>query len=244
MRVHGKEPPQIMHQNNKGKPAPNHLANFDSKPSPNQLLLQQQQFQMQSNENSNSANNNPREGSESVSPSPIPVSNSTTSNALHLKLRQAANAANSATENGNSAAPAAHQYPFAAVAAALHNQIGQQQQHPIPQHQYQNQPQQPHMRNTATPLSMHSDNVDNQSEAGSERSEVHSPFVTNVTTPVTSNQNPHPAHSGSSNHSLPYHMHHSLIQHLTDMTNMRDLYGAAASGHQSLGASINHHSNH
>ena len=23
MRVHGKEPPQIMHQNNKGKPAPN-----------------------------------------------------------------------------------------------------------------------------------------------------------------------------------------------------------------------------
>ena len=254
MRVHGKEPPQIMHQNNKGKPAPNHLANFDSKPSPNQLLLQQQQFQMQSNENSNSSNNNPREGSESVSPSPIPVSNSTTSNALHLKLRQAANAANSATENGNSAAPAAHQYPFAAVAAALHNQIGQQQQHPIPQasHQYQNQPQttqqalqqpQPH-RNTATPLSMHSDNVDNQSEAGSERSEVQSPFVTSAPT----SQNPHPAHqaaaSSSSNHSLPYHMHHSLIQHLTDMTNMRDLYGAAASGHQSLGASINHHSNH
>ena len=28
MRVHGKEPPQIMHQNNKGKPAPNDGAIF------------------------------------------------------------------------------------------------------------------------------------------------------------------------------------------------------------------------
>ena len=212
-------------------------------------MLQQQQFQQQQQinnseaENSNSSssnlvtNNNPREEAESVSPSPIQAS--TTSNAsqsLHLKLRQA-------VENGNSA-PAAHQYPFAAVAAALHNQIGQQQQHPIPQASHQYQPQQalqqpqPH-RNTATPLSMHSDNVDNQSEAGSERSEVQSPFVTSA-------PNPHPAHqapSSSSNHSLPYHMHHSLIQHLTDMTNMRDLYGAA--GHQSLGNAINHHgSNH
>ena len=93
-------------------------------------------------------------------------------------------------------------------------------------------------RNTATPGMQ--DNVDNQSEAGSERS-VHSPFVattastTSVNTVQNHSQSPHPAHQAN-HQTLPYHMHHSLIQHLTDM---RDLYG----GHQSLGA-INHHSNH
>ena len=255
MRVHGKEPPQIMHQNNKGKPAPNHLANFDTKPTANQLLLQQQQFQQQmsneadSNTNSSLITNNPR--AESVSPSPVvstapnPVVQS-----LHLKLQQVANS------NNENVSTAAHQYPFAAVAAALHNQIGQQQQqqqqhnNPNMPQQYPNQPPlsqplplPPQLRNTATPISMQSDNVDNQSEAGSERSEVQSPFVTSVAAaaPTTTaaaassqnNQQPHPAHQP--NHSLPYHMHHSLIQHLTDMTNMqRDLYQ-----HQSIGA-INH----
>merc|ERR1712038_2037316 len=31
MRVHGKEPPQIMHQNNKGKPAPNPSGQYSGK---------------------------------------------------------------------------------------------------------------------------------------------------------------------------------------------------------------------
>ena len=165
---------------------------------------------------------------ESVSPLPVQTSNanSVVAQSLHLKLQ------NAVSEN-------AHQYPpfVSAVAAALHNQIGhqhqQQQQQPL-NNSHHNHNNYVNNRNTATPGMQ--DNVDNQSEAGSERS-VHSPFVTTATTSVNTqnhSQSPHPAHS---NHqTLPYHMHHSLIQHLTDM---RDLYG----GHQSLGA-INHHSNH
>ena len=44
---------------------------------------------------------------------------------------------------------------------------------------------------------------------------------------------PHPAHHQTPQ-GIPYHMHHSLIQHLTDM---RDLYGS----HQSITGISNHH---
>ena len=75
----------------------------------------------------------------------------------------------------------------------------------------------------------HSGDVDSQSDAGSERS------VTPVFIPPNTSQQPHPAHLNQSQPttSIPYHMHHSLIQHLTDM---RDLYG------NHIGIN-NHHSN-
>ena len=102
---------------------------FDMKPTPNQLLLQQQHFQQQmANEADNASNSSSlvttRHGghadnrstsgpgsSESVSApqTPNPSSPSSASNLpppLHLKLQD---------QHG--------QYPFAAVAAALHNQI-------------------------------------------------------------------------------------------------------------------------
>ena len=168
---------------------PTFLFQFESKPSPNQLLLQQQQFQQQmaneaeSNSNASSlvTNNPTRPDSVSVaSPGPV-TQTSTTPSAnnfgLHLKL--------SAEQ---------HQYPFAAVAAALHNQIGQ-------------------------PTSNASSNMNNyhrdETQSESERS---TPFI-------QPQQNAH--------QQLPYHMHHSLIQHLSDM---RDLYG----GHIA-NQTVNHH---
>ncbi len=65
--------------------------------------------------------------------------------------------------------------------------------------------------------------VDAQSDAGSERSvNVASPFVPHTSAAGGASA----AQSGPGNvhghQGLPYHMHHSLIQHLTDM---RDLYG-------------------
>ena len=104
------------------------LLQFDMKPTPNQLLLQQQHFQQQmANEADNASNSSSlvttRHGghadnrstggpgsSESVSApqTPNPSSPTSASNLppLHLKLQD---------QHG--------QYPFAAVAAALHNQI-------------------------------------------------------------------------------------------------------------------------
>ena len=107
------------------------LLQFDMKPTPNQLLLQQQHFQQQmANEADNASNSSSLvttrhgagghvdnrstggPGSESVSAPQTPNPSSTSSASsnlpppLHLKLQD---------QHG--------QYPFAAVAAALHNQI-------------------------------------------------------------------------------------------------------------------------
>ena len=82
---------------------------------------------------------------------------------------------------------------------------------------------------TGTPLH----DIDNQSDAGSERS-VTSPFVPGA----VSNQ-PHPAHVNAhqTQHSaFPYHMQHPLIQHLSDLRDFRDVwYGGQhhAAAHQS-----------
>ena len=66
---------------------------------------------------------------------------------------------------------------------------------------------------------------DAQSDTGSERSVTPAAFVATT--------QPHPAHHQTPQ-GIPYHMHHSLIQHLTDM---RDLYGS----HQSITGISNHH---
>ena len=66
---------------------------------------------------------------------------------------------------------------------------------------------------------------DAQSDTGSERSVTPATFVATT--------QPHPAHHQTPQ-GIPYHMHHSLIQHLTDM---RDLYGS----HQSITGISNHH---
>ena len=62
--------------------------------------------------------------------------------------------------------------------------------------------------------------IDNQSDAGSERS-VTSPFV-----PGATNQHPIPAHAHhqTQHSSLPYHMQHPLIQHLSDLRDFRDVW--------------------
>jgi hypothetical protein len=123
------------------------------------------------------------------------------------------------------------QHPFAAVAAALHNQMPSSHHSMNSYSNNVNNVMQ--SRHTATPIH----DIDNMSEAGSERS-VNSPFV--------SSQQPHPAHHQppQATPNLPYHMHHSLIQHLSDM---RDLYGGhlPPGGGQGVGgggaASLNHH---
>ncbi len=86
---------------------------------------------------------------------------------------------------------------------------------------------------TATPIL----DIDAQSDAGSERS-VTSPFVPqqSMTSSVVANQ--HPAH----HQQFPYHVHHTLIQHLNEMREMRDLrdwYGHLPSG--TGGGSGNNH---
>lgn len=201
---------------------------FETKPTPNQLLLQQQQFQQAmaneaegSNSNASSLVTNNRPDSVNSPPPQQPAQPSsqgpaTTSQnfppSLQLKL---------------SAAEHPHQYgPFAAVAAALHNQMGQ--------------PAATSNVATSTTSNMNnyvrSNDVDTQSEAGSERSvNVASPFVNSTT-----NNMSHPAHHPQP--LTPYHMHHSLIQHLSEM---RDLYGSTTgSGHLPGNQTVNHSSNH
>jgi hypothetical protein len=74
----------------------------------------------------------------------------------------------------------------------------------------------------ATPIH----DIDAQSDAGSERS-VTSPFVPQPSvTPVQHHQH-------HQQQAFPYHVHHSLLQRLTDM---RDWYG----GHLSTGGGSNH----
>ena len=68
------------------------------------------------------------------------------------------------------------------------------------------------MNRSGTPLH----DIDNQSDAGSERS-VTSPFV-----PGATNQHPAHVHHQTQHSALPYHMQHPLIQHLMDTTHTRD----------------------
>ena len=109
--------------------------------------------------------------------------------------------------------------------------------------------------------------VDSQSEAGSERGSVNaSPFMTapgsgsigqggggQLSGGTGSLVSGHNGHHYVQPQSLPYHMHHSLIQHLSDL---RDLHGghlpsaaAAAASNQVQGLPLNgvinhHNSNH
>lgn len=210
------------------------LIQFETKPTPNQLLLQQQQFQQaMANEgegsNSNASSlvtnnrpesvNSPPPQQQQQQPQP-PTTSQNFPPSLQLKL-----------SNAEHPTTAHHQYgPFAAVAAALHNQMGQPSA-AVPSSASNVTAAAAPSASMNNYVRTNSNDVDTQSEAGSERSvNVASPFVNSN---MSSHHHPQPL--------TPYHMHHSIIQHLSEM---RDLYGStagSAAGHQQT---LNHSSNH